>query len=88
MAPGRNEILTVIREILLPLVAADGGRLYLVDIEGDLVRLHVTGTFSGCPGNTLVSRRFMEPAIQRVLPDAEVLLTSGILIPKGAELIS
>lgn len=84
MALGKDEIERVVREILAPLVQADGGDLYLVSIEETGVSLHVTGRFSGCPGNTLVRRRVFEPALVAVVPGLTLTLTSGPLIPPGA----
>ena len=77
----------VIREVVAPLIRADGGQLYLVNASTDAVALHLTGRFSGCPGNTLAKRRVIEPAILAVAPGTDVTVTSGVLIPSGAELI-
>jgi Fe-S cluster biogenesis protein NfuA len=84
MTTAEDEILGVIRRILAPLVAADGGELYIVQAAEGEVALHLGGRFSGCPGNTLVTRRFIEPLIQSVAPRARVTVTSGHLIPEGA----
>jgi Fe-S cluster biogenesis protein NfuA len=81
----RAEISKVLREIVGPLVRADGGELYLVDANDEGVVLHLSGRFSGCPGNTLATRRVIEPAIFAVAPRVRVTVTSGPLIPKGAE---
>ena len=66
---------------------ADGGELYLVNASDEGVSLHLSGRFSGCPGNTLATRRVIEPAIFAVAPRVRVTVTSGPLIPKGAERI-
>jgi Fe-S cluster biogenesis protein NfuA len=87
MGGTRAEILRVVRDVLAPLVWADGGKLYLVRAGDDVVALHLTGRFSGCPGNTLATRRVIEPAIFAVAPNARVSITSGALVPPGAELI-
>jgi len=83
----RPEILKVVREVVGPLVRADGGRVYLVQAAEDAVSLHLTGRFSGCPGNTLATRRILEPALLAVAPKARVTITSGALLPQGATLI-
>lgn len=87
MGGARTEILRVVREIVAPLVRADGGRLYLVVAADDAVSLHLTGRYSGCPGNTLAARRVIEPAIFAVAPNARVTITSGALLPPGADLV-
>ena len=84
MAVAKEEIVRVVREVLAPLVRADGGDLYLVSVEDTGVSLHVTGRFSGCPGNTLARRRIFEPPLVAVAPGITVTLTSGPLIPTGA----
>ncbi len=85
MAVAKDEIQRVVREVLAPLVRADGGDLYLVSVEETEVSLHVTGRFSGCPGNTLARRRIFEPPLAAVSPGITVTLSSGPLIPSGAE---
>jgi Fe-S cluster biogenesis protein NfuA len=87
MGGSRDEILKVVREVIAPLIQADGGRLYLVKAEDDSVDLHLAGRFAGCPGNTLATRRVIEPAIFAVAPAARVTISSGALVPTGAELI-
>ena len=84
MSPGKDEILRVVRELLAPLVRADGGDLYLVSVEETGVSLHVTGRFAGCPGNTLARRIVFEPPLAAIVPGITVTLTSGPLIPVGA----
>ena len=81
----RDEILQVVREVLAPLVRADGGELYLVRVEDDAVALHLAGRFAGCPGNALARRQIIEPAIRAVAPSAQVTVSSGAVGPKGAQ---
>jgi Fe-S cluster biogenesis protein NfuA len=87
MGSPRDEILRVVREIVAPLVRADGGRVYVVHAADDALELHLVGRFAGCPGNTLATRRLIEPAILAVAPSAKVTISSGALVPKDAELI-
>lgn len=88
MVAAKDEIVRVAREVLAPLVQADGGDLYLVSVEETGVSLHVTGRFSGCAGNTLVRRRVFEPPLSNVAPGITLTLTSGPLIPPGAARLS
>jgi len=85
MVAAKDEIRRVVQEVLLPLVHADGGELYLVSLDDAGVALHLTGRFSGCPGNTLVRRRVLEPLVSSAAPGAFVTVTTGPLIPPGAE---
>jgi Fe-S cluster biogenesis protein NfuA len=87
MASVREEIERVVRDVLAPLVSADGGELWLVTAEESTVVIHLGGRYAGCPGNTLAKRRVIEPAIWAVAPRAQVTLTSGVLVPDGAQRI-
>lgn len=83
-----KEILRVLRDVLGPLIRADGGEIYLVHVSDSAVVLHLGGRYSGCPGNTLARRRIIEPALQAVAPGVQVTVTAGALVPTGAELIA
>ncbi len=84
MATRRDEILAVIRDVLAPLVAADGGRLYIVKADDHQITLHLDGRFAGCPGNEVATRRVLRPALEVVAPGAQLTVTWGRLVPDGA----
>ena len=79
--------LRIVREVLAPLIRADGGSLYVLSGPENSVRLHLSGRYAGCPGNTLTRRRVIEPALRRVAPEIEIVITSGAIVPEGAERI-
>ncbi|MCC6217672.1 MAG: NifU family protein [Polyangiaceae bacterium] len=79
---------SVLAQVLAPLIAADGGELYLVAASADEVHVHLAGRFAGCPGNELVVRRVIEPALLAALPGGAVRVSSGALIPQGAERVA
>jgi Fe-S cluster biogenesis protein NfuA len=83
-----DQLLRICREVIAPLVRADGGELYLVAIEPDQLTLHLAGLCSGCPGATLTKRAVIEPAVHAVAPSARVVVTNGARIPEGASLIT
>jgi len=85
MGSPEAEILALIREVISPLVRADGGELYVVSVGERAVLLHLSGRFSGCPGNTLARRRVIEPVLLTRFPELRVEITSGPVVPKGAE---
>ena len=87
MASPKEAIERVVRDVLGPLIRADGGELYLVSASDNAVRLHLAGKFAGCPGNTLVARRMIQPAIHSVAPDTIVTVTNGALLPRHAEIV-
>jgi Fe-S cluster biogenesis protein NfuA len=88
MPSADDEILRVVKDVLGPLLRVDGAKLYVVQAGADAVVLHLAGRSAGCPGNTLTTRRIIEPAILAVAPKARVTVTAGALIPKGARLIA
>jgi Fe-S cluster biogenesis protein NfuA len=88
MGSSRDEILRVLREVLAPLVRADGGEVYLVKLDDEGVSIHLGGRYAGCPGNTLARRQVIEPAIRAVAPRARINVSSGALIPDGAERVA
>jgi Fe-S cluster biogenesis protein NfuA len=87
MAATIDQLLKVCKEVIAPLIRADGGELYLVAVEPDHLTLHLAGTCSGCPGAVLTSRGVIEPAIHAVAPTARVVVTNGVKVPEGASLV-
>jgi Fe-S cluster biogenesis protein NfuA len=88
MAASIDQLLKVCREVIAPLVRADGGEVYVVAVEADHLTLHLAGTCAGCPGATLTTRLVIEPAIHAVAPAARLVVTSGIRVPDGASLVT
>jgi Fe-S cluster biogenesis protein NfuA len=74
----------VIGAVVEPLIRADRGELFVVQLSADVVALHLRGKFSGCPGNTLAIRRVIEPAVLAVAPLARVSVTTGENLPDRA----
>ena len=83
MGSSRDELERVVRQVIAPLLRADGAEVYLIAVTDSEVRLHVKGHYSGCPA--LTKRRVIEPAIQAVAPEAQVDLSSGAIVPPDAE---
>ena len=80
-------LLRLCRDVLAPLVAADGGVMYLVK-SGEEVHVHLTGTCAGCPGAALTRDGIIAPAVRTVMPKARVVVTTGPRVPEGARLVS
>ena len=87
MGAPRDQILEIVREIVAPLVKADGGQVHLISLGERTLALHLSGRYSGCPGNTLARRRVLEPLLAMRFPDLKIEITSGPLLPPGAELL-
>jgi Fe-S cluster biogenesis protein NfuA len=63
----REKIEILIRDILQPLVRADGGEVELVSVDRDSVVLRLGGTCSGCPGRSCTTSEVIEPLVKKVL---------------------
>lgn len=79
-----DAVLKACRELLAPLVTADGGVLYVVSATAEDVHIHLAGTCAGCPGATLTSERLVQPTLSAVVPRATVRVTTGYRVPDGA----
>ncbi len=84
LAPKHDEILHLLRSIVVPLVEADGGQVFVVPSDNGRVVIHLAGHLAGSPGISLVARRIFEPAVRAIAPEASVVLSSGCQIPQGA----
>lgn len=85
MAKASGRLREVLRTVLAPLIEADEGELYLVAADESEVRLHLAGTCCGCPGARQTTELVIEPLVHAVSPDAAVEVTTGWIIPPGAE---
>lgn len=74
----------LLREILAPLVHADGGEMHLVSATADSVHIHLSGACSGCPGASVTREKVLTPVLLSVVPKARVVVTTGIHPPAGA----
>ena len=77
-------LMKMCRDVLAPLVAADGGTMYLVKASAEEAHFHLTGTCAGCPGASLTRDGMIAPAVRTVLPKARVVVTTGFRVPDGA----
>jgi len=70
-AAARDEVERALREVIRPLIEADGGEIDLVSVDASKspveIALSVGGAYRGCPGTPLVSRAVIEPALAKSL---------------------
>ena len=78
----------VLSEVLAPLIEADGGELYLVELDKKHLKVHLAGTLSGSPACDVVAKRVVAPAVKKIHPKVELVVTNGWRVPKGAERLS
>lgn len=84
----QDDLKSALSGVIAPLIEADGGELFLVPGRGRSVHLHLRGRFSGCPGNLLVTEQVLRPVIEAADPSAKLQITSGAILPEGAERVT
>jgi Fe-S cluster biogenesis protein NfuA len=57
----------LVEEILRPMIAADGGKIELVSVQGRRVVVRMFGMCAGCPGRPYTVSGVIEPAVRRYL---------------------
>ncbi len=77
----------VLIEVVAPLVAVDGGELWLVAGQASGLRLHLAGRCAGCPGIRTTTADVIEPALRAAGLRGELEVSSGWIIPEGASRI-
>jgi Fe-S cluster biogenesis protein NfuA len=80
-----DRVRDVLCDVLSPMVEHDGGKLYLVEMSDEGVKLHLAGTYGGCPGTPVAIEHVLLPPLQRVAPGLDVAITCGWRVPEGAE---
>jgi Fe-S cluster biogenesis protein NfuA len=86
-AISRDGVVKMCRDVLAPLIEADGGQMFLVAIAGEDIHIHLAGTCAGCPGSSFTAKSIVGPALAKLAPKAKLRLTTGWTVPSGAERI-
>jgi Fe-S cluster biogenesis protein NfuA len=55
-------------ERIRPALQADGGDVELVDVEGGVVKVRLTGACGGCPMATMTLKGGIEATLKREIP--------------------
>jgi len=63
----RERIEALFKEVLTPLVEADGGGMELVEVSDGVVKVRMSGPYRGCPSVPSLLSGVIEPAVRRVL---------------------
>jgi Fe-S cluster biogenesis protein NfuA len=64
-----RETVELVLNRVRPYLAADGGDVELVDIEGATVRLRLTGTCAGCPSSHLTLSMGIDTALREAISE-------------------
>ena len=68
--PVRPEVEKVL-ESIRPALQADGGDVELVDVDGGVVKVRLTGACGGCPMATMTLKGGIEAALKERIPAVE-----------------
>jgi Fe-S cluster biogenesis protein NfuA len=63
----RDKIEALFRDVLDPLIAADGGSIKLVDVRNDSVIIRMEGAYRGCPSVHYTVQGVIEPAVRKAV---------------------
>ena len=67
------DMVETVLERIRPALNADGGDIEMVNLDGDVVRVRLTGACAGCPSAEMTLRAGVEGALRRVRPDLRVV---------------
>ena len=81
----RDSIIKLCREVLAPLIEADGGQMFLVSLTAEDIHVHLAGTCAGCPGSSFTADSIVGPALSKLTPKSKLRLTTGWRVPADAE---
>jgi Fe-S cluster biogenesis protein NfuA len=84
-AVSRDGVVKICREVLAPLIEADGGQMFLVSITPEDIHIHLAGTCAGCPGSSFTATSIVGPALLKLAPKSKLKLTTGWRVPAEAE---
>jgi Fe-S cluster biogenesis protein NfuA len=64
-----DELASVVREVLAPMVAVDQGTIEWEGVKGDVAQIALGGACAGCPGITMTANSVVLPALRAVDPN-------------------
>jgi len=56
-----------------PMLQADGGDVEFVELDGNVVKVRLTGACAGCPMAQITLKRGIETRIQKEVPEVEAV---------------
>ena len=79
----QTEVESVIRDVLRPLIEADGGTIELLSVESHIVRIRLSAACAGCPGVHYTRTSVIEPALREALGHDVEVVVERIAHPKA-----
>jgi Fe-S cluster biogenesis protein NfuA len=62
-------------EKIRPALQADGGDVELVDVEGGVVKVRLTGACGGCPMATVTLKNGIEALLKKEIPSVDQVIS-------------
>ena len=59
----------IIDEHIRPILQADGGDIKLIEVEGDIIKVQLTGACGSCPMSQLTLRQGVEHMLKEYIPE-------------------
>ncbi|MGW8284879.1 MAG: NifU family protein [Candidatus Deferrimicrobiaceae bacterium] len=70
----RSDVEMVLEKIR-PALQADGGDVELVDVEGGVVKVRLTGACGGCPMATVTLKNGIEALLKKEIPSVDQVIS-------------
>jgi len=65
----------MVLEKIRPALQADGGDVELVDVEGGVVKVRLTGACGGCPMATVTLKNGIEALLKKEIPSVDQVIS-------------
>ena len=69
----KAEVEKILAEQVRPHLEADGGNIELVGVEGNVVKVKLTGACGSCPMSRMTLQHGVERALKKALPEVEAV---------------
>ncbi len=71
----KEKVEEVINSKIKPLLQADGGDIELVGVEGDVVKVRLTGACSCCPMAAITLQAGVEKMLRQAVPEVKQVVS-------------
>ncbi|GAB4289659.1 MAG: NifU family protein [Myxococcota bacterium] len=71
-----EERVTEVLDKVRPALQADGGDVEFLGMDGNLVKLRLTGACHGCPMSMMTLKMGIEAALKELIPEIEGVITA------------